>query len=184
MKYFAIISVAFSIAITLSTNCVSAVYVSNAVASTGYGYGAPAASGVGSNLGTLLSGIVNDLISSILAYLQNLLLILIGANTPVSVPALLQGLAAPSLSLASLLQNVFVLVNTNANTVVSELPRLIQTLPIDVASLSSVLLAAIPAGTPSVPFGTLASLLLNYLQQLLFKYVVGLLGLISNIPLQ
>lgn len=174
MKFIVLVLVVFTVAGPLSNECVFAqVYPSP----NGYGYPAPPPTG----LDTLLATTVNDLVSSVLEYVQNLVLILIPPGTPVPVPTLLQTLvAAQPLSLETLLEAVFSLVGEDVKPIFAAFPTILNTLPIDVQSLSSTLLAAVGTA-PSVPFATLFNLLATYLQQLLFNLVVSLLGAVSNL---
>lgn len=175
MKFFVLVLVVFTVAGPLSTQCVSA---QANPSPNGYGYPAPAPAG----LDTLLASTVNDLISSILLYLQNLVLFLVPPSTPVPLPTLLQTLvAAQPLSLGILLEAVFSLVGIPASPVLAACPSVLTTLPIDVNNLAGALLAAVPPNTPSVPFAILFNFLATYLQQLLFNLVISILGAVSNL---
>lgn len=177
MKYFALVLVAFTVAGPLSTQCVFA-KAANEISPNGYGYPAPPPTG----LGTLLASAVNDLISSILEYVQNLLVVFVPPSTPVPVPTLLQALvSAQPLTLGTLSEAVLSLDDVDFSPVVEELPTVLSTLPIDVNNLSGFLLSSVPPNTPSVEFGTLLNLLANYLQQVLFQLVVSLLDVVSNL---
>lgn len=176
MKYFVLVLVTFIVAGSHSTYCVYA-QRSNPIALKRYGYSPP----VPIDIGTHLSGVANDAISSIVHYVANLVLMLIPPNTPVFVATLSDAIVlAQHLTLGTLLETVCELVNFDVSPLISALPRFLTALPLDKNNLANCVLGSIFPNTQAISFASLVRLLAYFLQGSLFESFVGLLNVISN----
>lgn len=116
----------------------------------------------------VLNYIVQGILSNVVYYLVKLVTFIAPANAIVNVATLVTALKAlgnPTIS--TLLTAVLALVSLNGTPVLQVIPFGILGIQIDGANLLQFLIASIPPGTASAPFSLVASLLGNYMLQLL-----------------
>lgn len=115
-----------------------------------------------------LNYIVKGILSNVVYYIVKLLVLVVPPNATVEIAVLVPALTAlgnPTVS--TLLTAVLLLVTTDGVPILQVFPAGILALQLNGADLLQFLVASIPPGTASAPFSLVASLLGEYLLQVL-----------------